>query len=206
MYLRMIVIDSIEGLREYSAAKAPRVLVDTNILNYGTEGSAEKRTFIQQLCTKLDMYICDTVYWEFLRNVNVETFRKRRIEIASWKEGDLLKEQGIVREDENVRTMHCQIFLLLLMLNERDPKHVLHLLSPDLWIAAVAITHRHDYVLTTNKKDFPSELFEEIADVSTGDFHVHLLLFRREHVRELWKKLDRERTIVLRCDGFFQKK
>jgi predicted nucleic acid-binding protein len=199
----MTRIESIDGIREYQINNARKVILDTNILIAGCDGKKESKEMVREICSELNVCISDTVYWEFLRNTGIEKFRERRVEIASWKTGDLLREGGILREDENVREMHARLFLLLIKFSAHEPRHVLRLLSPDLWIAAAAIHSKCDHILTTNKDDFPVECFEEIACLSAGEFRVHLLSFRRQKIRDTWATLGRERSISISCHSFF---
>ncbi len=199
-------IENIEGLREYRDKNKPRVVLDTNILIYGCTGKKDVKELIKNLYGELDVCISDTVYWEFLRNNSIENFRKRRVELSKWKDGDLLKEDAILREDENVEEMHARLFLLLMKLIPSDPRRVLRLLSPDLWIAAAAIVLKYDHILTTDYDDFPSELFSEIGKFVAGDFHVHLLVFKRDEVRQWWLELDESRALTISCNSFFHKR
>lgn len=202
---RMSLIENIDGLRKYRDEKKPRVVLDTNILIKGC-GRPEEKKMVQSLCAELDVCISDTVYWEFLRNTALDKFRLRRGEIAQWKDGDLLKEDAIIREDRDVVEMHARPFLLLLKLNSKTPRRVLRLLEPDLWIAATTIHHKYDHILTTDVGDFPSELFEKIAAFNISDCSFYLIAFRRNIAKNLWIHMYENPEISISCSSFFPRK
>lgn len=201
----MPLIENIDGLRKYRDEKKPRVVLDTNILIKGC-GRSEEKKMVKSLCAELDVCISDTVYWEFLRNTALDKFRERRAEIAKWKDGDFLREDAIIREDKDVTEMHTRLFLLLLKLNPKEPRRVLRLVEPDLWIAATAIQLKYDHILTTDVDDFPAELFERIATFKISDCTFYLIAFKRNIAKNLWLEMHENPEIRISCSSFFLKK
>lgn len=189
-------INTIQGVEEYLATKKPRVLLDTNILIKGCDGKPIERKLIQKLCAHMDIFVSDTVYWEFLRNTNLESFRERRSYLAKWPNGDFLREEAILRESIEVKTMHSRLFALLLWLHSKELHKVVKLLTPDLWIAAAAISSKADHILTTNTSDFSEKLFSKVACIKDGELKVYLLTFQREHIKHTW--------LMLRSEPSFQ--
>lgn len=185
------------ALKEYAEKTKPTVVLDTNIIIRCEKASH----FLTDTCALLDIRICDTVYWEFLRNVNLERFRQRRTFLATWHRSDFLKEDMILHEDANVAEMHSRLFVLLLHFYPSAPQAVLDFLSPDLWIAAAAVAYRFDHVLTENQKDFPSALFETVLTIGNADQAVHLLRFRRAEIRETWIALTDAPVIEVTIDS-----
>ncbi len=185
----------LEPLKEYARANKPTVVLDTNIVIRG-----EKSKVLTEACALLDVRICDTVYWEFLRNLNIDRFRERRTFLASWQASDFLQEKMIIREDNAVTAMHLRLFILLLSLHSHSPESILGFVSPDLWIAAAAVTHRYDHVLTENRADFPSSLFDTIVTLAT-DPKVYLLRFKRKEAQDAWIRLIDDPAIKLNVKG-----
>lgn len=198
------IIESLAGIRDYRQQRSPKVFLDTNILITGC-GKPHERKLIIDLCAELDVCISDTVYWEFLRNTNIDSFRERRSMLSNWPGGDLAREDRIQREDRDVGEMHARLFLLLLWFHQKDPRRVLKYLTPDLWIAAALVHYRADHVLTTNPDDFPEALFSPIACVTSGEFKVHLLAFDRPKVREAWAHLQASPEFSVNGASFFPK-
>lgn len=182
------------ALRTYVEERNPTVVLDTNIIIHCERKASH---FLTDTCALLDVRICDTVYWEFLRNVNLDRFRERRAFLATWHHSDFLREDMILHEDAAVSAMHGRLFLMLLRSYARHPQAVLQFMTPDLWIAAAAVTHRFDHVLTLNDTDFPSALFETVVSIGPADQQAHLLRFKRKAAREAWAELIKEPTINL---------
>ncbi len=180
--------------------------MDTNILIHGCGTKVTEKNLIRNFCAEVDVCISDTVYWEFLRNTAIDKFRSRRVDIAKWKDGDLLKEGSILREDAKVAEMYARLFIVLMKLNPKNPMRVLRLLKLNLWISAAAISYKYDHILTTDLNDFPDELFETVGQFSAGDWHMYLLVFKRKNIQKLWLDLFESPSIIVQCDTFFQKK
>ncbi len=190
------VVD-LSAIKKYAEENRPTVVLDTNVLIRCEKASH----FLTDTCALLDVRICDTVYWEFLRNVNLERFRERRTFLASWHRKDFLQEAMILHEDDAVGSMHARLFILLLHWYSFAPHTILRFLTPDLWIAATAIANRFDHVLTENRKDFSSEMFETVVTVGPANQPVHLLRFKREYARETWIQLSETPAIDLDVEG-----
>ncbi len=202
----MQLIETIEGLESYAKEIKPTVLLDTNVLISVHGGKSEERQIVSKICSVLDISISDTVYWEFLRNTNIENFRERRKFLSELNSGKLLHEDAIHREDDNIKEMHARLFLLLLSEYRSDPRRAYSLLTPDLWIAASAIQHSVDHILTANHADFPSVLFVKVAKINCAGTAFSLLKFDRLKARQIWISLNKNPVFEINAQSYFQKK
>ncbi len=193
--------------KEYIEQNNPRVLLDTNILSRGCSGSSNEKKLVGEICTICDICICDTVYWEFLRNNSIDTFRERRDFLGKMKSSGFLEEKRIIHEDEKITEMHSRLFALLIRLYSKEPKRVLRFLSPDLWISAVCIENKIDHILTENNSDFPSDFFETISKLIPEKGHViYCLKFKREVIRKYWIEFSENPAVEISCKSFFPKR
>lgn len=175
------------------------VVLDTNILINAFEAKTQQhREWIVEFCKKQDIHICDTVYYEFLRNVNIRRFRERRAKIASWAMADFLDDDSILREDAAVGGMYEKLWLLYLNVMNVEPKRMMHIPTEDLWIAAVTVLHRIDHILTTDDSgDFPPEIWLDERFDFGANLHLHLKTFRREDARRYWMEMRRRSQIEI---------
>ncbi len=174
------------------AMQNQKIVLDTNILIQATGGKTkEHRACLRDFCTQNVVLVTDTVYYEFLRNCNFDTFRRRRVLIEDWPG---MERMRILRDTEQVQNMREHLALLYLYVMRSDLRRFIALCAEDLWIAAAAVHYdadaKIDRILTTDHSgDFPPELFSsEQFDLGDG-LVVYLKTFQRTKARRLWMEM-----------------
>lgn len=164
-----------------SIIKDFQLVYDTNILCKACDKNAQIRDAVSVISGQNTPIICDTVFWEFLRNCNLDTFRLRR---------KFLEASGhthIEHEDHAVGEMYTKLWMTYLAAFKNDPKRLSKIPVPDLRIAAFCVEKRYDRILTEdNTGDFPPELFDTMSFKIGNNFTIHLKTFKRETARMLW--------------------
>ncbi|MEK7137009.1 MAG: PIN domain-containing protein [Patescibacteria group bacterium] len=183
--------------------RGKRLLLDTNILIAGCTAGREQKTIIADVVGQNDVCICDTVFWEFMRNCNANTFRERMGFLgADWAGTKLL---DVVHEDADIKKMHQRLWLVYLFVLRKKPLAMVNIPSPDLWIAASCVHHRMDNILTTDHSgDYPDELFTERSYPIGRNITLHLKTFRRERARELWREMQQEGKIEVAFEDYWK--
>lgn len=180
-----------------------RLLLDTNILIVGCTANREQKTIIAEVIRQNDVSVCDTVFWEFMRNCSAETFRER----MGFLEGDWAgtKLLDVLHEDVEVKKMYQRLWLMYLFVLRKRPIVMMDIPPPDLWIAASCVHHRIDNILTTDHSgDYPDELFTDRSYPIGKNIMLHLKTFRRERARELWREMLREGKIEVEFGDFWK--
>ncbi len=175
-----------------------KVYLDTNILIAASSDRPVQRDAIHQFCLQNDTNISDTVYWEFLRNCNVETYRKKRIIL----ENILGDSKRIHRDDEVVEKHFAQLVFLYLYVLRDEPKKQPDRNINDLWIAAACIS-KCDYLLTCEhekSRDFLPELFDDESFDLGRNIRVHLKTFKRKEAGEFWKAMVDSKVLELKFE------
>ena len=163
--------------------KNRRLLLDTNVLNKAlTSGtnSALHKQFLE-LALNNELNICDTVYYEFLRNCNISKYRDRVRKLD-----DIRPAINTIRDNQDFFYTTWCLYLYAL---KNDPKKFLSIDLQDIHIASCAIEKRIDAVLTENYRDFPSEVFSKTTLMVTSDLNVYLMEFDRPKAKLLWREL-----------------
>jgi|GEM_PF-2340015 len=194
------------GVTDLMAIRGISVLLDTNILIQGTGAKfQEQRVAITDFCKQNNVCICDTVFYEFMRNCSLKTFRQRRIQVESWIGGKETPMQVLAENDDVCRTFE-NLWILYLYLMRSEPKRLIHLSKEDAWISAAAVHHKIDNILTTDDSgDYPSEVFSsrsfDLGKEKSG-LILHLKTFRREAAREHWKIMLKTKSINVSFQSF----
>jgi predicted nucleic acid-binding protein len=121
-----------------------RILLDTNVLNSAlttSKGSEIQKQFLA-LALNNELNICDTVYYEFLRNCSLQTYRERVIKLDEIK-------PAIHHIRDNPGYFKTVWFLYLYAL-KNDPGKLLSIDLQDIHIASCAIYEKIDNILTAN--------------------------------------------------------
>jgi len=195
-----------KGLAELLTLQRMRVLLDTNILIQGADARClEQRKAIQDFCKQNEVCICDTVFYEFLRNCSPEKFRRRMRQVESWSRKTGM--MPVLPENEKIPRTFESLWILFLSVMRADPKRLIHLNKEDLWIAAAAAGHGIDHILTTDHSgDYPPEAFDDRSfDISMEKSHLvlHLKTFKRNWAREQWKTLMKAGSANIDIRSFF---
>lgn len=144
--------DIATALREIKGVK---LMLDTNVLITACTGSSFQKKAIADIATQNETHICDTIFWEFLRNCSLEKFRER-YEFLSNK-----KLLNVEHEDENVQRTYLVIWAMYLCCYKDDPKRMASIVIPDLWIIATTAQRGIENILTSDESDFPDRLFHK---------------------------------------------
>ena len=113
-----------------------KLVYDTNIFDKLTCEYAHHRNAVVLISAQNTPVICDTVYWEFLRNCNLDKFRNRRRKLT---------ENGhsvIEHEDQDVRDMFKTLWMTYLAALKNDPRRLSMIPVPDIWIAAFCVAKK----------------------------------------------------------------
>jgi len=156
------------------------LVYDTNIFDKLTCENNRHRNAVALISAQNTPVICDTVYWEFLRNCNLDKFRNRRRKLT---------ENGysiIAHEDANVKKIFVTLWMTYLAALKNDPRKMARIPVPDLWIAAFCVEKKYDRILTMDGGDFPIELWEDQRFDLGENFPVHLKTFKREEANRYW--------------------
>src|SRR3989338_1349005 len=156
------------------------LVYDTNIFDKLTCENNRHRNAVALISAQNTPVICDTVYWEFLRNCNLDKFRNRRRKLT---------ENGhsvIEHEDQDVRDMFKTLWMTYLAALKNDPRRLSMIPVPDIWIAAFCVAKKYDRILTMDHQDFPLELWEDQRFDLGHNFPVHLKTFRRQEAGRYW--------------------
>jgi len=183
--------------------KDQKVLLDTNILIQATKAKTkEQRGCLMTFCGQNTTYICDTVYYEFLRHSNIRHFREKRAVIADWPKVDPMTDNQVLREDESVRKIFECLWTVYLYEMRKEPKRIIHVNTEDLWIASAAVHYKIDRILTTDHSgDFAPELFDDQSFDLGENLTVHLKTFRREQARKWWDEIQKTGEIRVECNS-----
>ncbi len=160
-----------------------RILVDTNVLNTALTSRKTHELYKQfpVVAANNELSICDTVYYEFLRNCSLATYRDRVKALNNIKPAiKILREN-----DSYFHTIWCLYMYAL----RNDPKKILSIEHQDIFIAACAIGAKIDAVLTENYRDFPSEIFTKTELTVSTQITLYLMEFKRVEARNLWNNL-----------------
>jgi predicted nucleic acid-binding protein len=197
--------NNLDELRRYLHDNKPKVLLDTNVIITACSANSAETELVADLCAEMDVKLCDTVYWEFLRNTNLDKFRTRRSKLATWHGGDLAAEQQILHEGRQVRDTYDRLLTVLLYLLRNDPARALAFATPDLWIAATCVENRLDHILTLNVKDFPRELFSVVFQLNNHEHPFCLLRFERDIARDTWRALTKRPVFPVNYGSFLRR-
>lgn len=134
----------------FLAIRGQKVLIDTNILIlcFG-EAKSEQRKILKEFFKQNQIYICDTVYWEFLRNTSVENFRKKHETLHEWigKNGLLFEEGTIIKANFEWMSL---IYFHVLGKKMNNVKKYLGSNPNDRWILTTALTYEVSFILTSD--------------------------------------------------------
>ncbi len=158
------------------------LVYDTNILDKICCDNSAHRNAIVLISAQNIPVICDTVFWEFLRNCNLDKYRKRKKQLE--EHPHLIIES----EDQEVKDKYVPTWMTYLIALKNDPKRMAKIKVPDIWIATFCIAKKYDRILTLdNTGDFPIELFDDEEFVIDEDkLILHLRTFKRKKASELW--------------------
>ncbi len=174
------------------------LLIDTNILITLAGSNSLQRRTIADLTGQNKAFVCDTVFWEFMRNCNLEKFRERMEVLQKGKDLEF------IREDADVRRMFPSLWLTYLCCLRNRPMRMVRNNIPDMWIAATAVQKKIDHILTTDHSgDYPPELFDDQEFYIGKNTTLHLKTFNRERARDYWIHAMHE-NITVSCEDFRQ--
>ena len=154
-----------------------KLILDTNVLITASDGKKFQKEAIADIAGQNKTYICDTIFWEFLRNCSLDKFRARFGFLSNKK---LLE---VEHEDENVQRMYRAIWATYLCCYHDNPKKMSSIKIPDLWIVATATQRGIDNILTIDTEDFPDELFDKKSFYIGKDTSVILTTFNRDRAK-----------------------
>ena len=143
-----------QNIRELTKIEQRRVLLDTNIIMKVEDGDSDTKKALLEFAEKNEVYICDTVLYECLRNLNSKRFRERH---------QLLRKAGLecLAEDGAVKAMFQRINWLYLFALRAEPWTFLSRQQNDLWIIAAGLANGVFNFLTTDKSsDFLPTFFQ----------------------------------------------
>ena len=157
------------------------LVMDTNVLCKMFDAKASQRDAIAEIAGRNQPIICDTVFWEFLRNCGLNKYRERI---------QFLEKHGLTtfgREDSSVRKMYFTLWMTYLSFYKRDPRRMANIPVPDIWIAAFCVQKNYDYILTLDHTgDFPTEVFDDQAFYIGDKITLHLKTFNRQKAVRYW--------------------
>jgi len=176
------------------------IVLDTNILINAYSSQKREKEIIANFIGQNDVYISDTVFWEFLRNCNAEQFRDRRGKLLK-----ILTDQKIIQEDKNVEKNFERLYFLYLYAFKNKPRKIPTRNIPDLWIAAACTYKRIDKILTCdhNNADFCPDFFDDEAFKISKQITLHIKTFNREKVRQCWIKMREAGVIDLKFEEYW---
>lgn len=178
------------------AIEDAKVLLDTNILIF-LSGEKEKmepqRKLIMRFCSRNKPYLTDTVYYEFLRNCNITTYRNRRLAIEKVLTN---KKKHILHEGKNVQDEFARLYFLYLFAYKDQSSDLPFRTIEDMWIIASAIQGKMDTILTQeDSADFCKSLFrDEKFDIGQG-IVLHLKTFDKKVARSYIKEMRQSKAI-----------
>ena len=150
-------------MKKLQDLKDRRILLDTNVLIKAADAKKQSQlhTAFPLFVARNTITICDTVYYEFLRNCNMTTYRNR----VAWLNS---LEPAIPILCDNQKLFE-NVWCLYLYALRHDPRKLLSIEEQDIHIATCAIDEEIDTILTENYRDFPPALFEKTKiDVSSS--------------------------------------
>lgn len=161
-----------------------KVLFDTNILMLSDQSKARQRKLLVDFTSQNAVCICDTVFFESLRNMNHEKFRKRKEEIRK------MTSEVISETSKEVKAIFERLSIIYMYLYRDNIQGFFHRNIQDLWIIAAALSHGIECILTRDESnDFHSELFVTEKYDLNGGVTVHLKTFNDQRAQEIWEEI-----------------
>jgi len=167
------------AIKEISGIK---LMLDTNILIAACDGTSSQKKVIAEIAGQNATHICDTVFWEFLRNCSLEKFRERFGFLTS---NNLLE---VEHEDGNVQRMYQAVWATYLCCFQDDPRQMAAIAIPDLWIVATTVQRGIENILTSDNSDFPDKLFDKKKYFIGKEKTIILMTFNRERAKSYLKE------------------
>jgi len=211
-------------VKRLMGVRGATMLVDTSVLIAGIDYSEFERKVISDFCAQNSVIICDTVYWEFLRNTNLVTFRKRFSTLQAWPgsqtdEGEVflpdkkdakkiqaVKVKTILPLPINTKSKRVYKSLNALILERTKEKPLSFLIRDendmrDMWIAATSVGYRIDNVLTTDRqKGFHPSIFSSSNYKISKRLTISLKHFKRNLAEQTWFNMSRRGSITVKID------
>jgi predicted nucleic acid-binding protein len=187
------------------------VLLDTNVLMQAFSAKAKHvmvNEGIRVFCKQNNIYICDTVYWEFLRNSSIETFRVRHKELQNWIVQAALRKGSVAILHEaypEVQRRFEELTLVSLYLHKHSPEQFIHSTVADRWIIACALTHGVHHILTMERQgnDYPEQLFDTATYTFSSECTLRLHTYNEQKGNSLWGEiLESEGVIPLNISAY----
>lgn len=154
--------------------------LDTNILIIAYGNNRFQRDAIAEIASQNQTFVCDTVYWEFLRNCGLEKFRERHHILTT---NNLL--HPLSEYDDAVKKTYQNIWVTYLAHYKNEPKKMSTIKIPDLWIVAAVAQKGIDKILTSDESDFPDGLFTKEKYYLGKDTSIILATFNRIKANQL---------------------
>lgn len=185
-------------LERFLAIRNRRVILDTNIIIQGcTEAHKSQRQAIETFSIQNVVRITETIHYEFLRNLSIDSFRRRYR--ALW---EMVGGRALAENDPLVQKWFRILTLVYFFIMKRNVnKLIFDSQENDRWITATALGYGISHILTTDHGNgFPMEIFDdEVFDLSTNThrLHLHCKKVNVDNIVRYWKEIQERGGIHL---------
>lgn len=180
------------------AVSKRNVVLDTNILIQACqEAGQEQRDLIIKFIENNYSHISETIHYELLRNLSIDSFRKRHRAL-----GKIIGGTALTENEEKVKEWFEILTFVCLEISKNNTKRIIYKPEEnDRWIIACALAYGIDYIATTDHGNgFPKEIFDDdVFNISSEkhELYFHLKKINMNQLTMYWNQIQENKGVFL---------